>query len=194
MIVPRFLSRRGTRAENPEKKQEKIHRGLYRGRIHIHPDERRPGVGSRPRRSCRRRAAGTSPSCLLPTTEAICISLSRRNSVSFPVSDLDDREFKRLARPVAFQNTIDRLRQTPSKPLSKTNGILNRGLSAGAASRSTCRSSPRRRARTSTRSRLCRRRNQNTPRYPARTSTRNRTRSASPTHSSRARAHRRPPR
>ena len=34
-------------------------------------------------------------------------------------SDLDDREFKRFARSVAFQNTLDRPRPTPSQPRSK---------------------------------------------------------------------------
>ena len=41
-------------------------------------------------------------------------------------SDLDDREFQRLAWSVALQNTLHRPRPTPSQPLSNTNGILNR--------------------------------------------------------------------
>ena len=45
---------------------------------------------------------------------------------SFQVSDSDDRSFERLARSVAFQNTLNRLHPRPSQPLSNTNGIINR--------------------------------------------------------------------
>ena len=45
---------------------------------------------------------------------------------SFQVSDLDFGQFQRLARFVAFQNTRDRHRPTPSQPLSNANGIINR--------------------------------------------------------------------
>ena len=40
-------------------------------------------------------------------------------------SDSDDQWFKRLARSVAFQNTLYRPRPRPSQPISNTNGILN---------------------------------------------------------------------
>ena len=51
---------------------------------------------------------------------------------SFSAFDVDDRKLKRLARSVVSQNTLDRRRQSPSQPLSKTNGIRNRGLSLDA--------------------------------------------------------------
>ena len=52
---------------------------------------------------------------------------------TFPVFDWDDRGFKRLARSVAFYNTFGRHSpRDSSRPLSKVNGIPNRGLSLGA--------------------------------------------------------------
>ena len=69
------------------------------------------------------RTAARSPPRSSSQRARLCQLFERLGLVS-RASDLDDRRFRRLARFVAFQNTIGRLRQRPSHPVSETNGIL----------------------------------------------------------------------
>ena len=71
-----------------------------------------------------RRLADSHRGLTSPTTVSICISFLTSEFGRFR-SDLDDRSLQRLARSVAFQNTIDRPHPTQSQPFSNANGILN---------------------------------------------------------------------